>query len=222
MDLNLRSNYFFVDLETSGNDPDRNGVISCAVVVTDFNFNVIDTFCRLVKPPMLSRLTWSTDAEAVHKIPFNKVWYEGTPNDQFCFELLSWLNPYRPIYGHMPFVCHASKSGKVKLNAMKKPMGTYEIWPRFDWHFLERCFRKAEYQDRTQMVYTFWKVFNMDESFISTVQMGREAGYKKNSLSVWAERIRFPLNHHDAMSDVLCCLEVFKYITERNRQNVGF
>lgn len=222
MDLKRHSNYYSIhDLETSGSDPDKNGVISCASLVTDNGLNIIDSFERLVRPPMLSKYTWSVEAEQVHRIPFEKVYYEGISNDQFCYELLCFLGKYKPAQGYLPFVCHASKNGMRKLSPLvlddktgkpmkRKDLGSYDIWPKFDFFFLERCMRKAKFQDDTEMVWAFWKLFHPDESFLSTVMMGREAGYKTNRLPDWAERLNFVLDHHNAMSDTLCCLEVFK------------
>lgn len=215
------TNYTFHDVETSGSDPDKNGVICCASLVTDNGLNIIDSFERLVKPPMLSKYTWSTEAEGIHKIPFEKVYYEGISNEQFCYEFLCFLAKYKPATGYLPFICHASKHGMRKLSPLvldektgkplkRKDLGGYDIWPKFDFFFLERCMRKANFQDNTEMVFAFWKLFHPDESFISTVMMGREAGYQKNRLPEWAERLKFVLDHHNAMSDTLCCLEVFK------------
>lgn len=233
MDLKRHSNYYvFIDLETSGADPDKFGVISCAMIITDNNLNIIDSFERLVKPPMLSKYTWSTEAEQFHKIPFEKVFNNGISNDQFCYEFLCFLAKYRPATGYLPFICHASKNGMRKLSPLlfdektKKPLkrkdlGTYEIWPKFDYSFMERAMRRANFNDGLEMVWQFWKLFHPEESFISTVNMGREAGYKTNRLPEWAERLRFILNHHDAMSDTLCCLEIFKKLRFYESQNTG-
>ena len=48
----------------------------------------------------------------------------------------------------------------------------------------------------------------------STIKLGRNAGYKKNSLDLWADRINFTLDHHNAESDTLCCYNVYKYLTK--------
>ena len=92
-----------------------------------------------------------------------------------------------------------------------KPNGSYEIWPLFDFHFLEWAMRKSIFQNGQEMSWAFWKVFNSNE-VVSTVKMARDAGFKGNRLSQWAERIGFNLNHHNSFSDTQCALEVFKYL----------
>lgn len=216
----MAKNSFVVDLETSGSDPDRFGVISCAALITNENDEVIDSYSRLVRPPMLSSKTWSKEAEQFHRISFEQVYYQGISNDQFCYELLCFLAKYKPEFGfYMPFICHASKQGKRKLNINGKDAGSWEIWPSFDWHFLERSMRKAVFGDNTEMVWAFNKIFHYEHSFISTVNMGRDAGYKKNRLDAWAERLRFHLEHHNALSDVYGCLEVYKFLKSGQANN---
>lgn len=209
------------DLETSGSDPIKNGVISCTVLIINEDLQVIDEFIRRVCPPDLSPLTWSLEAESVHGQSIAEV-SRYMSNDHFCYDLLCFLAKYKSANNSpLPFICHASPNGKRQLHHItKKATGAFDIWPWFDYHFLEWCFRKAKFQNGIEMVWTFWKVISSNE-LISTVKMGRDAGYKKNRLNDWAERIGFNLNHHDDRSDAYCALEVYKYLVNKNQGGIN-
>lgn len=209
--------YFFCDLETTGGCPIKNGVCEFALVVTDSQLNVIDEFHRRVCPPDFSPYTWSLEAAKKHKFTINQV-RDFMPNDQFCYELLCFLAKYkRPDNLPFPFVCHASPAGWI---VGKKGGKIYEIkiYPWFDWHFLDRAMRKAKFQNGQTMNFTLYKIFSTN-NLVSTVQMGRDAGYKGNRLDQWAERLKLNLNHHAALSDTYACLETFKYLIAKENQN---
>ena len=210
---------FFCDLETSGSCPIRNGVISATLLVCDHDLNVVDEFCSNVCPPDLKPATWSLGAEGVHGKSIAEV-SNYKPNDQFCYELLCFLAKYKhPGNFPQPFICHASPRGMLNFHPVtRKPLGGYQIYPWFDYFFLEWCFRKAKFQNGEDMSWTFWKIFT-EKNLISTVQMGRDSKYRKNDLRTWADRIGFKLNHHDDRSDVYCCLEIYKYLTNLKAGN---
>ena len=196
--------YFVVDLETSGSCPIRNGAIEFQMLVVNKDFEVINGFYKKVLPPQLNRHSWSMEAQKFHKFTYNECFYH-TPNDQFCFELLCFLKPYLGFKN--AFVCHASTNSWYRDGEFN--------WAWFDWNFLEWCFRKSFFQDGTDMRWTFWKIFN-HENRISTVQLARDAGYKGNRLDQWAERLKFNLEHHSAMSDTYCCLEILKFFLKND------
>lgn len=199
---------FVCDLETSGACPIRNGVISTTILACDSELNIIDEFSMKSRPPDLSPKAWSTKAEEIHKIPIYEV-ANYPSNDLFCYSLLIWLSKYKKDFTHN-FVCHASASGWYNKKEDE------QVWSWIDWNFLEHAFRKARFEDGSQMVWSLFKIFNPFYSLISTIEMGRSAGFGKNSLSEWAKRVGFSLNHHDARSDALCCLEVYKYLSKKN------
>jgi len=202
---------FICDLKTSGSDPMRNGIIEFCLLVTDPNLNVIDQFYRRVCPPDLSPSTWDWGAFNVHGIPYEAV--QGfMPNEQFCYELLCFLAKYKNENNQpQPFICHCSRNGKRKLNQNGKSAGGWDIIPWFDFFFLEWAMRKHKFADGSHFHYSLWKVIN-EKNLISTVEMGRAAGHRKNNLKAWAERIGFNLQHHEALSDTCCCLEVYKHL----------
>jgi hypothetical protein len=198
----------FCDVETSGSCPIKNGVISACILIVDHNCNVIDEFTRFVRPPDLNRSLWSIEAQGVHGITLDQV-KTFMSNDQFCYELLCFLGKYKDIFP-FDFVCHASPKGWFDFYTKK-----WKIIKWFDYFFLEWCFRKSSFANKSSMVYSFWKTVNT-EKLISTVQMARDAGYKGNKLSEWADRLNLKLNHHNASSDTYACLEVYKFLNKNN------
>lgn len=206
---NLDDFLFFCDLETTGGCPIKNGICEFALVVTDRQLNVVDEFYRRVCPPDFSPQNWSIEAAEKHKFTVNEV-RKHMPNEQFCYELLCFLAKYkRPDNKPFPFVCHASPGGWV----IKTKTGTIieiKIYPWFDWHFLDWAMRKAKFADGRTMNFSLYKIFSFSK-LISTVQMGRDLGYKSNNLKAWAKRVGFKLDHHAAMSDTHACKEIFKY-----------
>lgn len=132
------------------------------------------------------------------------------PNDQFCNELLWFLKPYKSDTP-LEFICHASPNGW--WDGFKKE---WKIHPWFDYFFLEWCFRKAYFSPGREMVWTMFKVIH-PQHLVSTVKMGRDAGYKKNRLNEWAERLNLKLDHHNAESDTLACLEVYKHLINQGQ-----
>lgn len=236
--MHLSSLGVVCDLETSGKCPVSNGVISITLLVINKQLQIIDKAKWRVCPPDLSPNTWSLKAQEKHGFTIAEV-MQFMPNDQFCYELLCFLGKYKE---HFPlnFICHASPNGMPNQDPItRKVLGGWEIIPWFDYFFLENCYRKAKFENGSEMVWTFNKVFNISgyaievatsednghyeiihknnrTPLISTVQMGRKAGYKKNRLDLWAERIGFNLKHHDDESDTYCALEVYKYLLNQN------
>jgi len=198
------------DLETSGSCPINNGVIAACFLIIDENDNVVDKFVRYVCPPNLTRRHWSLEAQGVHGITFEQA-QTFMPNEQFCYELLCFLAKYKNENGFpVPFICHVNPHGWQK-------MGEWIIVKWFDYNFLMWCFQKAKFADGSEMVWTMYKVID-SSNLISTVEMGRKAGYKGNKLSVWMERLGIKNdNHHDAEFDTWVCLETYKYLKNKNR-----
>ena len=195
------------DLETSGSCPIRNGVISACILIVNEKDEVVGEFIRDVRPPDFNKKLWSLDAQKVHGITFEQA-AKFMPNDHFCFELLNFLKPFFSG-SSLSFICHASPRGFRK--------GAFEMVNWFDHTFLEWCFRKAKFNNGSSMIWTMYKVIKHD-NLISTIKMGRDAGYKGNRLDQWAERIGFNLKHHEATSDTYCCLEVYKYLKAKHEQ----
>lgn len=88
---------FWIDLEMTGLDVEKEVVIECAVIITDMNFNVLDTYEAVVNQPktFLDRMDdWNKNHHSksglLAKIPFGK-----TP-DQVLEDLLNIVKKHWP------------------------------------------------------------------------------------------------------------------------------
>lgn len=210
----MRRLNFVIDLETSGACPIRNGIVSICAIACDENLNPIDEFVMKVKPTFLNSFTWSAKAQEIHGFSYMEVMNNHINNDVFCYQFLLWLAKYKnENNASHNFICHASNTGW--FNHKDKE----QVWPWIDWNFLEHAFRKAFLENRSEMVWSLFKIFNPTYCLKSTIKMGREAGYGKNDLKSWAQRINFKLDHHDARSDAYACLAVYKYLISRGQND---
>jgi len=172
----------FVDCETSGLCPIRNDIVSLAMIITDTKGKELDRFYQKCRPEF--NVYYSKEAERIHG--FTRDTLKGfQERRELLISLLWFLVPYLSD-SSIPFIFHAN--GK------------------FDYKFVEGAFRKEDLQ------YSFWKVFNHSNT-ISTINLAKKIKwYKKNSLDAWAERLNLKLEHHNALSDTLCCKELYFYL----------
>lgn len=181
-----------VDVETTGFDKIGCDVIHLAAVLIDKNLEIKAKFSEKIAPQ--SKKYWSMDAEKIHGFTFEQASLFRNPRD-VCRDFLWWILPFKHSENRpLKFIYHANGY--------------------FDYQFTEWLFRKQEMQ------YSFWKCFNSREC-VSTIKMAKEAGYKENSLDMWAQRVGFKLNHHNAESDSLCCYEVYKFLKEKHGYTEG-
>lgn len=173
---------FFLDLETTGFDPIRNDVLTLCVVVTDLDCKPVATFYEKCRPKIDKFVT--DESCKIHGFSRQQM-AKFPPRIETLKKLLWFLNDYRTPDQYENLIFHANGN--------------------FDWRFLEWCFRKED------LHFSLWKMF--DHRFLhSTLKMARAAGYSKNKLSDWAERLGFDLDHHNAKSDTECCVEIYKYL----------
>ena len=97
------SKLFWIDLEMTGLDVDKEVIIECAVIVTDMKFKPLDTFETVVKQPQhyLDQMdnwnrTHHRDSGLTAKVPF------GLPSDEIEDHLISMIkkhftNDERPV-----------------------------------------------------------------------------------------------------------------------------
>jgi oligoribonuclease len=92
-----QSKLFWIDLEMTGLDINKEVVIECAVLITDYDFNILDQYETVVNQPKiyLDRMDdWNREHHAksglTAKVPFGK-----TP-DQVEEDLLQLLKKYWP------------------------------------------------------------------------------------------------------------------------------
>lgn len=186
MEIVNEQHLFFCDVETTGFDPIRNDIVSLALVVTDREFNQVGEFYETCRPEF--NKFYSAEAEKIHG--FSKPELANfQPRRKLLINLLKFLNDFREPGQYHPFIYHAFKY--------------------FDFRFTEWAFRKES------LHWSFFKMF--DERFTdSTLNMAVQQKYSGNKLNQWAERLGFELDHHNALSDTLCCVEVYKHLTKKD------
>jgi len=183
--------YAITDIETSGRDPWRNEIIQIATIIADKEFKVVKTFNKYLKPER--RSYWDEGAEKIHGITWNKSRCFDN-RDSVLNEYIHFLNSNCPDGGHS-FVAHALPF-------------------RSSIDFFDRNFLFAFFWVRDLRT-DFYKLFPEGKT-ISTIHKKRKLAtqryqIKDQKLSTWADKLNFELDHHDALSDTKCCLEVLKY-----------
>lgn len=104
----------------------------------------------------------------------------------------------------------------------------HEFWAHqlngFDWRFILSTLFQISILDGHGMYFKWLKLFDT-YNVQSTITLGRESGYKKNSLALWQQRLKFELDHHDALSDARGCKYVHDFLLgekhEYKRVNSG-
>ena len=182
---------FFCDLETSGFSPMNNDVIQIAGIVAKKDGNEIvkidefNEFCRPLNPK-----TWSEEAQIKsHGIKLSEAIKFPHPR-KILIKFLHFLLPYKHEENHpLLFVCHAKN--------------------HYDFKFLRLAHHK------NGLEYSFNKVFNCN-NYKSTIDMMSKykdvLGLENLKLSTIADYYGIELEHHEALSDVNCCFEIFKKI----------
>ena len=174
-----------IDTETTGFSRTNNDVICLSCEIRNFDFELKDEVNLYAKPRFPKN--WSKKAEEIHGITLEKALGFDEPREM-AIKFLKFLKPFKHEENvPLLFVSH-------DLNS-------------FDYLFLEQFFRWEDIQ------FSFWKVFNQQYK-LSTINLGREAGYRENKLNQWAERLKIDLDHHEVESDRRACSKVFKYLVE--------
>lgn len=192
-----------VDVETTGLDPIVNDIIDISLFVINDQFEIIDEFRQTVKPDPINSITWDQEAQNVHGYTKKDV-SVFMNRKKFCIKLLHFLVPHKnEDNSPLEFICHALPEKFFDPN--RKQFS----WPHIDYHFLEWAFRKENLER------SFFKVFSTN-NITSTIKLARKhtGNHRGHKLNVWAENIGFKLDHHNAKSDALACLELYKYFME--------
>lgn len=185
---------FFTDIETTGFSPRKHDIIEIACLMVkecDNEYKVLSSFHETCCP--YSKKNWTFGAEQMHGITFSEASTYQHPR-KMLIKLLHFLNKYRSE-SSFTFICHAKN--------------------HFDFNFLNEAFFKEQLQD------SFKKVFNKDdyESTHDIASKYKSAfGVPDLKLSTLADYFDVDLDHHKALSDVECCLEIYKKLKKLGYQ----
>ena len=189
--MKINPHSFFVDIETTGFSPTKNDIIQLAGIIVKDNeaLNSFNQFCRPYYPS-----NWSLGAERIHGISFNDAMGFQSPR-RMVINLMNFLAPYRTKEDpFIEFICHSKNS--------------------FDYKFVLDAFI------REGLGNSFYNVFKSDryQSTINLAEKCREiTGLENSKLKTLADYFNIELNHHEAMSDVMACFEVYKKLNKLKR-----
>lgn len=196
--------FIFVDTEGTGLSSQGGYLSHCPItmsfVITDDALNKLEV--KTIKSKPLSAAQWTSEAEAVHSITLADAnrFQSGL---KASHDVLRLLDKYKITSHNSTWVEHSLKLGDR--------MG-------FDLMFVLGLFVKHDLQ------FEFYKRINVSNS-ISTITLGKKAGYKQNKLDLWAKRLGLYLDHHNSESDALMCYEIFKHLggtSESKRNDLHF
>lgn len=155
--------------------------------IRDADFNLCDEKTFYARPK--SRRGWTSKAEEIHGFSYGEA-MAFPETRKTAIEILYFLLPFKQQDNSpLLFVSHDINS--------------------FDFRHLESFFAFENLKN------SFDKVFNIKNKE-STINMARNAGYSDNKLDIWADRIGFELDHHEAESDRKACSKVYRFLKEQN------
>lgn len=183
-----------VDTETSC-FPDNGGwlagdTLSWSGIVTDLDLNILDK--KTVKLQPTNRKYWNEGAEKVHGFSYE---------DALC----NHLHP---------------KDGCIEIMKFLKPFKHKDNWPILwiehslswiDFLFTQGLFFKNNLLHKSRMVLAHDFAFR-------TIPIARKAGFDKNKLNLWADRLGIELEHHNSESDAFACYKVFEYLWRNHNE----
>jgi DNA polymerase III epsilon subunit-like protein len=183
--------YFFCDIETTGRIPWRHEILSLAGIVTDEKFNEIDRIILYNKP--LAEGVWDEGAEKIHGITLERARAFPHPNDN-----LDRLDD---------FLCGIQRSGQYHFICHALPFkGRMDLFDRnfvFAWYFTNN--------KRDRYYHNFPEAKVRSTIIRSPKEAAKRWGVENQKLGTWARRLGIKLNHHEAVSDTECLIQVFKY-----------
>jgi len=174
--------YFFVDVETSGFDFWRHSIIQVGCIFTDKYLNIIKEYKSEIKPNKGE--WWSDDAYKIHGLSQGEL--KHAPSlEHVLNDIYNTLDTLIPLHGLPKFVDHSR--GK------------------FDWKwlFVSSCKASLEFRHR--------RYFHVDR-YESTEFLARNShlGFDSAKLDYLCNFYNIKLRHHDALSDVYGCYEIYK------------
>lgn len=122
--------YCFIDVETTGFDPLRNGVLTLAAYVTDAEYNLIGEHYGEFRPDGKKEIVWGDEAEKVHGISWERA--SGFPDHETASEeFLLFIEQYPALV----FVAHNCpfdrRMVRGTLSKSDRHFRFYKCFPRF-------------------------------------------------------------------------------------------
>lgn len=185
------ANKVFIDLESTGKDPLYHEPLEIGVIITTQKLEIIKKCVFKCKP--LNFDNWQEEAEEKHKISLGTAVFYPHPLET-CNRILEMFEEFSDgeIY---EWVDHS----RAFYNS-----GGY------DFPLFENMFRNQG----LSMKLNRYVSINKRES---TINIAIKKGYKKNDLKTWSKRIGFELDHHNVMSDTMCCFYLYKFFKSGKR-----
>lgn len=122
--------YCFIDVETTGFDPLRNGVLTLAAYVTDDSHNILGEHYGEFRPDGEKRIVWGDEAEKVHRISYETALNFPSIEDS-SEQFLTFLEQYPPL----TFVAHNMsfdrRMVRGTLSKTDRHFRFYQCFPRF-------------------------------------------------------------------------------------------
>jgi DNA polymerase III epsilon subunit-like protein len=122
--------YCFIDVETTGFDPLRNGVLTLAAYVTDEDYNLLGEHYGEFRPDGAREIVWGTEAEKVHGITWEQSQsFPGLADASECF--LEFCERFKGC----TFVAHNMafdrRMVRGTLSKTDRHFRFYQCFPRF-------------------------------------------------------------------------------------------
>ena len=178
----------WLDVETTGLDKDKNGIIQLACIMEDFDGKAVDEFSINMKP--FAGCIYNKDAEKVHG-KSEKVISKYTPEDAAIKLFISWLSKH--------------KIGKEQFQ-----ISGYNS--RFDLDFIDALFKR-----NTKFFWNFFHYYDVDVfALVKILDLdGTFEGKKSKKLVALCDTFNIEIEAHDAMSDIKATRKLYKKIMKR-------
>ena len=176
----------FIDVETTGFNPWKHSVLSMAICLVDDELNTVAEFYEECRPNLLTKATWTVEAQRVHGFTPQEVRNKQTEKG-LCEKLYNFLEENMVGRGKLYFHADSKIDYKFLIGILFKNMG-------------------SRYYD----IYKYMEPYG----HINTMEYFRACGFRKYGLDKMARHYNIKLNHHNALSDTRVLVEIYKRVKQ--------